>query len=49
MLSFVDLSWSAVERHPPIVEFVQSWVDPAIEKGQVLKNEGWFVEGHGII
>ncbi len=24
MLSFVDLFQSAVERHPPIVEFVQS-------------------------
>jgi hypothetical protein len=33
MLSFMDLSWSAVERHPLIVEFVQSWVDPAIRKG----------------
>ena len=49
MLSFVDLFQSAVERHPPIVEFVQSWVDLAIGKGQVLKSEEWFMEGHGII
>jgi hypothetical protein len=47
MLSFVNLSLLAVERHPPIVEFVQSWVGLAIGKGQVLKSEEWFVEGHG--
>jgi hypothetical protein len=49
MLAFVDLSLLAVERHPPIVDFVQSWVVPAVGKGQVLKCKEWFVEGHGII
>jgi hypothetical protein len=49
MLAFVDISLSAVERHPPILEFVQSWVGPAVDKGWVLNSEEWFVEGHGII
>jgi hypothetical protein len=49
MLAFVDIYLLAVERHPPILEFVQSWVGPAVGKGRVLKSEEWFVEGHGII
>jgi hypothetical protein len=25
MLTFVDLGWSAVERHPPLLEWVRTW------------------------
>jgi hypothetical protein len=49
MLTFVDISLLAVERHPPILEFVQSWVGQAVGKGWILKSEEWFVEGHSII
>jgi len=47
MLSFVDLAKSAVERHPPVLEWIRSWT------GQVklapLTPDGWFEEGHGIV
>ncbi len=46
MLSFVDLACTAVERHPPVLDWVQSWTDqPKLEP---LTPEQWFVEGHGI-
>ena len=28
MLSFVDLSRTAIERHPGMLEFIKSWVAP---------------------
>jgi hypothetical protein len=49
MLSFVDQSLSTVRRHPKVLVFVQSWMKPAIGEGRVLREEEWFVEGHGII
>ena len=46
MLSFVDLARSAVERHPPLLEWVRAWTGrPTLEP---LTPEGWFEEGHGI-
>ena len=49
MLSFVDLAVPTIDRHPAILDFVQSWLEPTVERGRVLKVEEWFVEGHGII
>ena len=46
MLSFVNLACTAVEHHPPLLDWVQSWTDrPKLEP---LTPEQWFVEGHGI-
>jgi len=49
MLSFVDLSRTAVERHPGVLEFVKSWVAPILGESTVLVPEEWFGEGHGIV
>ena len=45
MLDFVDLGKSALERHPPLLDWLQSWSIPDL---QPLQPEGWFEEGHGI-
>ena len=46
MISFVDLAKSALERHPPLLDWIRSWTEvPDLEP---LAPEGWFVEGHGI-
>ena len=46
MLSFVDLATSAVQRHPPILEYLRDWTS---RSGlEPLSPEQWFVEGHGI-
>jgi hypothetical protein len=49
MLSFVDLSQTAIERHPGVLDFVKSWVSPILGEGKVLEPKEWFQEGHGII
>jgi len=49
MLSFVDLSRTAIERHPGVLEFVRSWVAPILGDSTVLLPEEWFREGHGIV
>jgi hypothetical protein len=49
MLSFVDLSRTAIERHPNILEFVKSWVDQIVGERKVLSTEESFQEGHGIV
>jgi hypothetical protein len=47
MLTFVDLGWSAVERHPPLLAWVRTWTGrPSLTP---LTPEGWFEEGHGIV
>ncbi len=48
MLSFIDLSLSAVQRFPKVLDYVQSWLAPVVGEGKLLKEEEWFVEGHGI-
>jgi hypothetical protein len=48
MLSFVDLSQTAVERHPEVLVYVKSWVDLVLGTSRVLTVEEWFREGHGI-
>ena len=45
MLDFVDLGKSAIDRHPLLLKWLQSWTTPDLKP---LKPEGWFVEGHGI-
>lgn len=47
MLSFVDLGRTAIERHPPLLDWVRAWTDQP--KLEVLTPEGWFEEGHGIM
>jgi hypothetical protein len=49
MLAFVDVLLPAIRQHPGVIEFVQSWVEPVIGRGRMLKEEEWFVKGHGII
>ena len=49
MLSFVDLARTAIERHPGVLDFVRSWLDPIVGESKCLKPEKWFEEGHGII
>ncbi len=39
MLLFVDLAVPAIERHPAIMDFVQSWLEPTVGRGRVLKVE----------
>jgi hypothetical protein len=47
MLTFVDLVLNAVERHPPILDWVRTWTDrPDLV---ALISEGWYKEGHGIM
>jgi hypothetical protein len=48
MLSFADLSLSAIQRFPKVLDYVQSWLAPVVGEGKLLKEEEWFVEGHGI-
>jgi hypothetical protein len=46
MLLFLDLSRTAIDHHPPLLEWVGSWTEkPSLE---ALTPEGWFKEGHGI-
>ena len=46
MLSFVELSRSALERHPPLLDYLRDWL--ALPALQSLLPQHWFVEGHGI-
>ena len=46
MLSFVDLAKTALESHPPLLEWIRSWT--GIPELEALTPEGWFEEGHGI-
>jgi hypothetical protein len=47
MLSFINLGCSAVDRHPPLLEWVRGWT--GVLSLKPLTPEGWFVEGHGIV
>ncbi len=42
MLVFVDLSQTAVERYPGVLEFIKSWVSPISGESKVLESEEWF-------
>ncbi len=46
MLTFVDLSQGGIECHPPLLDWVRSWLGrPKLEP---LTPAGWFDKGHGI-
>ena len=47
MLSFVDLDKSAIERFPPLLDWIRDWTGNG--KLNPLTPEGWFEEGHGIV
>ncbi len=49
MLSFVDLAQIAIKRHPGVLDFVKSWVNPILGESKVLDTEEWFQEGHRIV
>lgn len=47
MLSFIDLSVSALERSPSLLPWIQSWcLDSSVAP---LAPEDWYVKGHGIV
>jgi hypothetical protein len=39
MLSFIPLHLSALERSPPLLEWIKSWAGPSVE---ALAPEDWF-------
>ena len=39
MLSFVDLSLSAIQRFPKVLDYIQSWLAPVVGEGKLLKEE----------
>jgi len=43
---FVDLSQGSIERHPPLLDWVRSWLGRA--KLEPLTSKGWFDKGHRI-
>lgn len=46
MLEFVELGSSAVDRHPPLLDWIRGWAsNPLLSP---LTPEEWFVEAHGI-
>ena len=49
MLSFVDLVLAAIEKHPGVLDFVKSWVNPILVETKVLDTEEWYQEGHRIV
>jgi hypothetical protein len=49
MLSYVDLLLTAFRRHPPLLEFVKSWVLPTFKHLRVLSPQEWFNEGCGVV
>ncbi len=46
MLEFVELGSSAVERHPPLLDWIRGWAgNPDLSP---MTPEEWFVEAHGV-
>jgi hypothetical protein len=48
MLSFVNIARTALERHPGLLNYVKSWVDPVLGTSKNLTTKELFQEGHGI-
>jgi hypothetical protein len=48
MLSFVDLSKTALDRHPGVIDYVKSWLDVSLGSSKLLTPKDWFQEGHGV-
>ena len=40
MLSFIDLSKTALEKHPALLEFMQSWTTPILGETKVFSLSG---------
>ena len=47
MLDYVDIAKSACARQPQLVEYFRSWL--GVTDLTPLKEEEWYVEGHGIV
>ena len=47
MLEYIDIAKSSCARHPPLLEFVRAWT--GVADLTPLKEEEWYVEGHGIV
>ena len=47
MLNYVDIAKTAFERHPPLLEFVRSWMDSGSSLCP-LEPIDWFEKAHGI-
>lgn len=47
MLKFIPLAKTAIERHPPLLEWVASW--SGCDDIRPLAVEDWFDKGHGVI
>ena len=45
---FIPLHLNALERHPPLLHWIKSWIPPE-ENLIVLTPEDWFERGHGIV
>jgi len=46
MLTFIDLSKTATERHPPLLNWIRGWT--GCNDLEPLTPEGWFEEAHGV-
>ncbi len=49
MLSFVDLSKTALDRHPGVINYVRSWLDVSLGSSKLLTPKDWFQEGHRVV
>jgi hypothetical protein len=49
MLSYVNLSKTAIEQHQGVLDYVKSWLDSSVGSSKLSSPEEWFREGHGII
>jgi hypothetical protein len=49
MLSFVDLSKTALEQHQGVLDYIKSWLHSSLSSSKLLSPEEWFQEGHGIV
>ena len=47
MLAHVDIAKSALERHPPLLDFIRSFMEN--DELSPLEVHEWFVEAHGIV
>ena len=48
MLDFIPLHQSAIERHPPLLDWISSWSSKMGNEVEHLSPEGWFERGHDI-
>jgi hypothetical protein len=46
MLDFIPLHQSAIDRHPPLLDWISSWASGLGHEVELLSPEGWFERGH---